>query len=184
MDDETKVNAGAEESVGTETKPISFDDFLKSEGNQAEFDRRVQKAIATHDEKMKAINDAEKSEAERVAKMNKEQKLEYELQKAQKETSDIRAEMNAYKLKEEAVKVANEKGVDISLLNLIDFKTVTAEKVMESIDNLSAVFNKAVESAVNNRLKEKTPITKTETQINDQPSADGIKLNPLFRNNF
>ena len=26
---------------------MSFDDFLKGEGNQAEFDRRVQKAIDT-----------------------------------------------------------------------------------------------------------------------------------------
>ena len=32
---------------GTGGAPVSFDDFLKQEGNQAEFDRRVQKAIDT-----------------------------------------------------------------------------------------------------------------------------------------
>ena len=32
---------------GTDPKPVSFDDFLKGDGNQAEFDRRVQKAVNT-----------------------------------------------------------------------------------------------------------------------------------------
>ena len=156
------VNAGAtNEPVGTETKPTTFDDFLKGEGNQAEFDRRVQKAIETAKTKWQEINDAEKSEAEKLAKMNKEQKLEYEAQKANKEKDNALAELNAYKLKEQALTIASEKGLDVNLLNLIDFKTVTAEKLSENIDNLSVVFNKAVEKAVNEKLKEDTPITKT-----------------------
>lgn len=164
------VNAGAiTEPVGTETKPTTFDDFLKGEGNQAEFDRRVQKAIETAKNKWQEINDAEKSEAEKLAKMNKEQKLEYEAQKANKEKDNALAELNAYKLKEQALTIASEKGLEVSLLNLIDFKTVTAEKLSENIDNLSAVFNKAVEKAVNEKLKEDTPITKTSSMAGGQP---------------
>ena len=162
------VNAGATEPVGTETKPTTFDDFLKGEGNQAEFDRRVQKAIETAKNKWQEINDAEKSEAEKLAKMNKEQKLEYEAQKANKEKDNALAELNAYKLKEQALTIASEKGLEVSLLNLIDFKTVTAEKLSENIDNLSAVFNKAVERAVNEKLKEDTPITKTSGMAGSQ----------------
>ena len=154
-------NAGAgNEPVGTEAKPITFDDFLKGEGNQAEFDRRVQKAIETAKTKWQEINDAEKSEAEKLAKMNKEQKLEYEAQKEKKEKENALAELNAYKLKEQAIGMASEKGLEVSLLNLIDFKTVTAEKLTENIDNLTAVFNKAVEKAVNEKLKEDAPTTK------------------------
>lgn len=56
----------------------SFDDFLKGEGNQAEFDRRVQKAIDTAvtkaQEKWQALTDDKLSEAERLAKMTKEEK--------------------------------------------------------------------------------------------------------------
>ena len=102
-DNKENVNAGAEEPVGTETKTTTFDDFLKGEGNQAEFDRRVQKAIETAKTKWQEINDAEKSEAEKLAKMNKEQKLEYEAQKANKEKDNALAELNAYKLKEQAL---------------------------------------------------------------------------------
>ena len=103
------VNAGATEPVGTETKPITFDDFLKGEGNQAEFDRRVQKAIETAKNKWQEINDAEKSEAEKLAKMNKEQKLEYEAQKERKEKEEAIASLNAYKLKDQALDIAKEK---------------------------------------------------------------------------
>lgn len=41
--------AGNEAGVGagSGTEPLSFEDFLAQEGNQAEFDRRVQKAIQT-----------------------------------------------------------------------------------------------------------------------------------------
>lgn len=163
------VNTGAQESVGTENQSQTFDDILTNKEYQAEFDRRVQKAIETAKGKWQEINDAEKTEAEKLAKMNKEQKLEYEAQKANKEKDDAVAELNAYKLKEQAVTIASEKGLDVSLLNLINFKTVSAEKLTENIDNLSTVFNKAVEKAVNEKLKEDTPVTKTSGVGGSQP---------------
>lgn len=175
MEEEKKdvVNTGADEPAGTENKTQTFDEVLSNKEYQAEFDRRVQKAIETAKTKWQEINDAEKSEADKLAKMNKEQKLEYEAQKANKEKDNALAELNAYKLKEQAVKVASEKGLEVTLLDLIDFKTVTAEKLTENIDNLSTVFNKAVEKAVNEKLKEDTPITKTSgiAQRKDMPRA-------------
>ena len=39
---------------GKESKTVTFDEFLKGEGNQAEFDRRVNKAIQT------AVSNAQK----------------------------------------------------------------------------------------------------------------------------
>mgnify|MGYP000559131355 FL=1 len=75
----------------------SFDDFLKGEGNQAEFDRRVQKAIDTAvtnaQEKWQALTDDKLSEAERLAKMTKEEKEQYQRQKKEKELSDREAEL-------------------------------------------------------------------------------------------
>ena len=164
------VNAGATEPVGTETKPTTFDDFLKGEGNQAEFDRRVQKAIETAKNKWQEINDAEKSEAEKLAKMNKEQKLEYEAQKANKEKDNALAELNAYKLKEQALTIASEKGLDVSLLNYFDFKTIKAEEINSKLDEISSAFNKAVEKAVNERLKEDAP-TSNSGSAGSQPKA-------------
>ena len=58
---------GGEGEPGAGTEPMSFDDFLKGEGNQAEFDRRVQKAIETAvsnaQQKWQALADDKLSEA-------------------------------------------------------------------------------------------------------------------------
>jgi len=171
MEEENKnVNGGAEkEPTGTENKTQTFDEVLSNKEYQAEFDRRVQKAIETAKGKWQEINDAEKTEAEKLAKMNKEQKLEYEAQKEKQEKENALAELNAYKMKEQATKIASEKGLEVSLLDLIDFRTITAEKLNENIDNLSIVFNKAVERTVNERLKEDTPTTKTSGIEVSQP---------------
>lgn len=76
--------AGGEGGAGSDTPP-SFDDFLKTGGNQAEFDRRVQKAVNTAvtkaQEKWQALADDKLSEAEKLAKMTKEEKAQYMQQK-------------------------------------------------------------------------------------------------------
>ena len=69
---------GSGEGTGGEggDNPPSFDDFLKTGGNQAEFDRRVQKAVNTAvtnaQEKWQALTDDKLSEAEKLDKMTKE----------------------------------------------------------------------------------------------------------------
>lgn len=165
MENEEKedVNTGAKKSVETETKKENqtFDDVLSNKEYQAEFDRRVQKAIETAKTKWQEINDAQKTEAEKLAKMNKEQKLEYEAQKERKEKENALARLNAYELKDQAIEIAKEKGVDISLLTYFNFETVKAEELKDKIDEISTAFNRAVEKAVNERLKEDTPTTKT-----------------------
>lgn len=152
-------SVGANNNAGT-NKPVTFDDFLKGEGNQAEFDRRVQKAIETAKGKWQEINDAEKTEAEKLAKMNKEQKLEYQAQKEKADKEKALAELNAFKLEKQAIQIASEKGLDISLLTFFNFETVRAEELNTKIDEVSSAFNKAVEKAVNERLKEDTPTEK------------------------
>ena len=73
------VTGTANEEVKNE--PLSFDDFLKLEGNQAEFDRRIQKAINTAvsnaQKKWETLTDDKVSEAEKLAQMTGEQKEQY-----------------------------------------------------------------------------------------------------------
>lgn len=73
-------NGGGAGGAGEEgNEPQSFDDFLKTGGNQAEFDRRVQKAVNTAvtnaQEKWQALTDDKLSEAEKLAKMTKEKEF-------------------------------------------------------------------------------------------------------------
>ena len=97
--------------------------------------------------------------------MKNDEKLQYQLKKEKSEKDNALAELNAYKLKEEAIKVASDKGLDVSLLNYFNFKTEKAEDINTKIEEISIAFNKAVEKAVNEKLKEDTPITKTTSSI-------------------
>lgn len=72
--------SGSGEGTGGEgDNPPSFDDFLKTGSNQAEFDRRVQKAVNTAvtnaQEKWQALTDDKLSEADKLAKMTKQSSL-------------------------------------------------------------------------------------------------------------
>ena len=112
-------------------------------------------------EEYKAQVEADRSEAEKLAKMKNDEKLQYQLEKSNKEKEDALAELNAFKLKDKALEIAKEKGLDSSLLAYFDYKTIKAEELNAKIDEISTTFNKAVEKAVNERLKEDTPTTKT-----------------------
>ena len=89
--------------TGGNNEPMSFDDFLGQEGNQAEFDRRVNKAIKTavanEKEKWKTLTDDKLTEAEKLAKMTKEEKAEYRAKKAEKELEDLK------KMEEEGMEI-------------------------------------------------------------------------------
>jgi len=100
-EEKENVNTGAEEPAGTEKEVKTFDDILSNKEYQAEFDRRVQKAIETAKGKWQEINDAEKSEAEKLEKMNKEQKLEYQAKK--EKTNNLGILRKNYNKKEEYI---------------------------------------------------------------------------------
>lgn len=168
QDNNANVNSEAENSKGTEkeTEKVNYEELIKTDkGLQSFLDSRVSSsnktAIENARKQWELERDTEKTEAEKLAKMNKEQKLEYQAQKERTDKEKALAELNAYKLKEQATKIASEKGLDISLLTFFNFETVKAEEINSKIEEVSNAFNKAVEKAVNERLKEDTPIEKT-----------------------
>lgn len=165
--------AGANnQNAGTNNNPATFDDFLKDGKNQAEFDRRVQKAIQTAQEGWKAKNDAEKSEAERLAQMNETEKLQYQLQKQQKDYEAMQKKLNARDLKDEALKIATtqDTAFDPEFLNLFDYESMTAEQLQEKTKLIKSIQDRIVEKAVNEWSKEKPPYNPNPSS--NKPSAD------------
>lgn len=121
----------------------------------------LNKIISAEREKVKAElekdAEAKKSEAEKLAKMDEEEKHNYKLAKAEQEKNDALAKLNAYELKEQATKIASEKELDISLLDILDYSKETADSVKTKLDNIDSIFKKAVEKKVNERLQENSP---------------------------
>ena len=164
--------AGANNQNTGTNNPITFDDFLKDGKNQAEFDRRVQKAIQTAQESWKAKNDEEKSEAERLAQMNETEKLQYQLQKQQKDYENIQKKLNARDLKDEAIKIATtqDTAFDPEFLNLFDYENMTAEQLQDKTKLIKTIQDRIVEKAVSEWSKEKPPYNPDPS--GNKPSAD------------
>lgn len=146
--------------VNEESKP-TFDEMLKDSNYQSEFDKRVAKSLETAKTKWeKEYNEkleAQKTEAEKLANMKEAEKHAYELAKANKRAEEAINKLNAYELEKQAIKIAREKGLDVSLLEDIDYTKQTAESISTIIDTKKEIFDKALENAINERYKEKTP---------------------------
>ena len=144
----------------------SFDDFLQKDGNQAEFDRRMQKAIEKAvnkaQEKWRVLTDDKLSEAERLAKMTKEEKAEYQQKKREKELSDREAAVTRKELMAEAKNTLAEKNLPAGLAGILDYSD--ADAYNKSILAVEKAFQKAVEDAVNERLKGGKPPKKAPDQ--------------------
>ena len=145
------------EENGSDQKDPTFDELLKNPAYQAEFDKKVAKALEKSRSKWEAEAEAKKNEAEKLANMNAEQKNKYELDKVTGERDEARAELNSYKLKDEALKIAKEKGIDPSLLQFIDYKTATADSIKELFDQIGPTYQKAIEEGVNAKLRQNSP---------------------------
>ena len=153
--DEGGNGGGAGGAGGSdENEPLSFDDFLKTGGNQAEFDRRVQKAVNTAvtnaQEKWQALTDDKLSEAEKLAKMTKEEKAQYMQQKKEKELSEREAAITRKELMVQEL---------AEILNYTD-----ADACKKSMETVKVTFQKAVEAAVEEKLKGGKPPKKASEQ--------------------
>lgn len=146
----------------TTEKELTFEELLESNENYKKayekmVDKRVNDGVQTAIENKMAELEAQRTEAEKLAKMKDDEKHQYELKKANKERDDAIARLNAYELKEQAIKIAREKGLDISLLEDIDYSKQTADTISTIIDTKKAVFDKAIEKAINEKYKENSP---------------------------
>ena len=159
---------GALGGKGGKENPPSFDDLLKS-GHQAEFDRRVQKAINTaltkEQEKWQALTDDKLSEAEKLAKMNKEEKADYLRQKQEKKLKDREAAITRRELMAEAKNTLAEKKLPAGLAEVLNY--ADADSCSKSIEAVEKAFQEAVKAAVEEKLKGGTPPKKAPSGEED-----------------
>lgn len=175
-------NGGGAGGAGEEgNEPQSFDDFLKTGGNQAEFDRRVQKAVNTAvtnaQEKWQALTDDKLSEAEKLAKMTKEEKAQYMQQKKEKELSEREAAITRKELMAEARNTLAGDGLPQELAEVLNYTDADACK--KSMETVKAAFQKAVEAAVEEKLKGGKP-PKKATETDEQKTQQQKVYNAMM----
>lgn len=138
----------------------AFDKFLQGEGMQAEFDRRVNKALKTQEGKLTAniqqrIDDAV-TEAQKLAKMTKDQQDDYKRQQQIDDLTKREAEITRRELTATAKETLQSKGLPAELASILNY--TNAEETNASIEAVEKAFQSAVQARVEEKLKGgKTP---------------------------
>ncbi|HFX4899986.1 TPA: DUF4355 domain-containing protein [Streptococcus pyogenes] len=152
--EEILEQSGAQE----EAKEQMFDDILSDPKKQAEFDKRVAKAIDTARNKWVAETEEKENEAKRLAKMNAEQKAQHEKAKLEARIAELEAERTLSEMKSAARTMLSEANINISdaLLSQL-VSTTDADKTKNAVEAFSEAFSEAIEKEVKERLKSPTP---------------------------
>ncbi len=131
------------------------DDVTFTPEQQAKIDALIAKTIAKERAKAEADVAKAKTEAEKLAKMNADQKAEYERQQRDAELTEREAEITRRELRATALETLAEKGLPKQLADILDY--TDAEKTNASITAVETAFRAAVEAGVNERLKGGAP---------------------------
>lgn len=147
----------------------SFEDFLKDPKNQAEFDRRVEKALNTQKEKLDgeyqtSLEEAKK-EAGKLAKMNADQKKQYEAEKMeqlvkdqQKEIERLTKEATRAELSKEASRIMKADHSIIATQDMLDFVVGDdADTTKANISKLVGIIQEDRKLQEEKRATGKTP---------------------------
>ncbi|MDW4099462.1 DUF4355 domain-containing protein [Staphylococcus saprophyticus] len=120
---------------------------------QEEVDQILKDRVAR--EKKKA--DEKAKEAEKLAKMNKDQKAEYEREQMQKELDAYKAKEARNEMKQTAKDMLKEKdiGADDDLLEIVTADT--ADQTSENVKAFTDVLNRMVKEQVQAKLTQGTP---------------------------
>ena len=160
---DTSTNQKNNESDTTESTP-SFDDVLRdNEGYQAAFDKKLQDAIAEEKakwetDKQKAVDDA-LTEAEKLKKMNADEKAKYQDQKRKEALDKREKDITTRELKAQARETLAEKNLPKELIDALNFDS--AEACNTSIEAVEKAFQNAIQKAVEDRLKGTKPTKPT-----------------------
>jgi hypothetical protein len=153
---------------------------------QADFDREISKMYEKFEEKFNKRAEQTKAEATKLATMNAEERLKYEIEQREKAIQDKEREWTLKENKYECSKILSEKGLPIAFAEYIVAED--AETMNKNIQLFDAEFKKAVKLEVESRLKSSTPKTSTiglDGQITkDQFNKMSVsQQNELYLNN-
>ena len=149
------ANGGGEETSGQGSDIKTFDDVLANKEYQAEFDRRVAKALKTAQSNWQkdyeSKLEAEKQEAKKLAEMNEAEKWAYEKKQLEEKLALKEQELLKKELMATAKNILVEKNIPLNLADLLDYSS--DENCKKSIEIIEKSFGTALENAVNDRLR-------------------------------
>lgn len=151
------------EEAETDTEATEQQDSQSTETEQQQEEKKTfteeQLEKIVKDRLARAEKDKQKAvqEAERLAKMNADEKQVYEFEKLQEENRQLKAEQNRYSLGKEATKMLAESGI-IADDDTLDFVVrEDAEATKAAVQSFAALVESKVDAAVKEKLKGAPP---------------------------
>lgn len=169
-----------EENIAANTAASDTKESTDSEVKEKSYSRdEVNKMINAEKNKLRdeltKEFEAKKSEADKVSKMNADEKLNYELAEAKKQISSLTAENNAMKVKSEATQYATQKGLPIGYIEDMDFSRESSDSIKSKIDRLVSTRSNDLKGYLNEKLKQPAPQEKGESKEVEDPFIKGYK---------
>lgn len=165
-----------EDDKGGDQKP-TFDDFLKDADNQSEFDRRVNKAIdkavSNAQRKWQTLTDDKVSEAEKLAKMNKDEKAEYQRTKERQEFKAEKAAFEREKLTVEIKSDLQKQGLPIAFADSLAV-IGDAGKIKVAMTQIKETWDAEITEAIKSKARQ-TPPNEGGTGVNGNGQMSDIR---------
>lgn len=122
---------------------------------QKDVDKLIQDRLAREQSKWEKRVQDERTEAEKLAKMNAEQKAKYAEEKRLAELEKREKDITTRELRATALETLAEKNLPKELVDILNYES--AETCNKSIEAVEKAFQSAVEKAVNDKLRGGNP---------------------------
>ena len=168
----TNVSEEIKEDVKVDTVEVKT--FTQEEVNEM-----ISKRLQRERKDIKAQIEAERKQAEELAKLSEQEKASKLLELKEKELNDKIKAFENEKLLNETSKQLASKNLPIQFAEML--KGNDAEKTFENIQLFEAKFNEAVEKVVTERLRGTVPKTTTTSNIASITKEQFNKMNLVQR---
>lgn len=152
-------------SSGVETKEKTF--------TQDELEKIIEKRLAREKKNLAEKIEAERQEAEKLAKMSERERQQALLDKREKTLAEREAALERANLLNETTKQLSSKNLPIEFADYL--MANDAETTFNRIGEFENKWNVALEAAVSERLKGKTPVTINTGNTSGSLTVEDIK---------
>lgn len=172
--DGTSVNNSGNETAKTEeNRKKDGKEPPRKLFTQDEINKMIATRIEQEKEKNARLIIEKVTEAEKLFKMNAEQKADYEREQFEKQLAEREKLISKRELIAEAKAELLSKGLPTELSECLDFSS--AENYRKSLSSVETAFASSVEKKVNDKIRQ-TPPGISRKKISNDPFIDGLGL--------
>lgn len=178
--DTADTNAASKENGDKDSGKTAEDKKAAEEELQKKIDDAVTRAQKKWETEYKKKAEAEKKEAERLSKLSEDERRKAELETSRRELEAKEKELQRKELTLEMVKVLSERKIPVEFMDY--FITDDSESTLKRITDFEKAYNKAIEDAVNEKLKGKTPPAGDKGGKDDKPNVKNGFFATILKN--